>query len=29
MIDMGPGPGEKGGQIVFDGSTQDLKNTST
>jgi len=29
MIDMGPGPGEKGGQIVFDGSTQDLKNTAT
>ena len=29
MIDMGPGPGEKGGQIVFDGSTQDLKNAST
>ena len=25
----GPGPGEKGGQIVFDGSTQDLKNAST
>jgi len=22
MIDMGPGPGEKGGQIVFDGSTE-------
>ena len=29
MIDMGPGPGEKGGHIVFDGSTQDLKNTNT
>ena len=29
MIDMGPGPGEKGGHIVFDGSTQDLKNAST
>ncbi|PUE16077.1 excinuclease ABC subunit UvrA [Limnohabitans sp. MMS-10A-178] len=29
MIDMGPGPGEKGGHIVFDGSTQDLKNTHT
>ncbi len=24
MIDMGPGPGERGGQIVFDGSTADL-----
>ncbi len=29
MIDMGPGPGEKGGHIVFDGSTQDLKNANT
>ena len=29
MIDMGPGPGEKGGQIVFDGSTSDLKNADT
>jgi excinuclease ABC subunit A len=29
MIDMGPGPGEKGGQIVFDGSTEDLKNAAT
>ena len=29
MIDMGPGPGEKGGQIVFDGSTEDLKNADT
>jgi excinuclease ABC subunit A len=29
MIDMGPGPGEKGGQIVFDGSTSDLKNANT
>jgi excinuclease ABC subunit A len=29
MIDMGPGPGEKGGHIVFDGSTQDLKNSHT
>jgi excinuclease ABC subunit A len=29
MIDMGPGPGEKGGQIVFDGSTADLKNANT
>jgi excinuclease ABC subunit A len=24
MIDMGPGPGQRGGQIVFDGSTADL-----
>jgi len=29
MIDMGPGPGEKGGHIVFDGSTADLKNADT
>jgi excinuclease ABC subunit A len=29
MIDMGPGPGEQGGQIVFDGSTQDLKSADT
>ena len=29
MIDMGPGPGEKGGQIVFDGSTQDLRGADT
>ncbi|MDH4479350.1 MAG: excinuclease ABC subunit A, partial [Rhodoferax sp.] len=29
MIDMGPGPGEKGGQIVFDGSTNDLKGADT
>jgi len=29
MIDMGPGPGEKGGQIVFDGSTEDLKAADT
>jgi len=29
MIDMGPGPGERGGQIVFDGSTQDLRNADT
>ena len=25
MIDMGPGPGERGGQIVFDGTTADLR----
>jgi excinuclease ABC subunit A len=29
MIDMGPGPGERGGSIVFDGSTQDLRNADT
>ena len=29
MIDMGPGPGERGGCIVFDGSTEDLKSADT
>ena len=29
MIDMGPGPGERGGQIVFDGTTTDLRNADT
>ena len=29
MIDMGPGPGEKGGHIVFDGSTEELKHADT
>lgn len=29
IIDMGPGPGEKGGQIVFDGTTQELRNADT
>ena len=29
MIDMGPGPGERGGQIVFDGTTQQLKTADT
>jgi len=29
MIDMGPGPGERGGQIVFDGSPQDLRHADT
>ncbi|MCX8521434.1 MAG: excinuclease ABC subunit A, partial [Rhodoferax sp.] len=29
IIDMGPGPGEKGGQIVFDGSTQALRSADT
>jgi excinuclease ABC subunit A len=29
MIDMGPGPGARGGRIVFDGSTQDLRSADT
>ncbi len=29
MIDMGPGPGEKGGSIVFDGTPDDLKHADT
>jgi excinuclease ABC subunit A len=29
IIDMGPGPGERGGQIVFDGTTQDLRSADT
>jgi excinuclease ABC subunit A len=29
IIDMGPGPGERGGQIVFDGTTQDLRQADT
>ena len=29
MIDMGPGPGERGGQIVFDGTTDDLRRADT
>ena len=29
MIDMGPGPGERGGQIVFDGATDDLRHADT
>ena len=29
MIDMGPGPGERGGQIVFDGTPEDLKHADT
>ncbi|MBT0569927.1 excinuclease ABC subunit UvrA [Curvibacter sp. CHRR-16] len=29
MIDMGPGPGERGGQIVFDGTPQALKSADT
>ncbi|HZY18792.1 MAG TPA: excinuclease ABC subunit UvrA [Ramlibacter sp.] len=29
MIDMGPGPGEKGGEIVFDGTTDALRGADT
>src|SRR5665811_417716 len=29
IIDLGPGPGERGGQIVFDGSTEDLRHADT
>ena len=29
MIDMGPGPGERGGQIVFDGTTDELRRADT
>ena len=29
MIDMGPGPGEKGGQIVFDGTPNALRDADT
>jgi excinuclease ABC subunit A len=29
MIDMGPGPGEKGGEIVFDGTPEELKHADT
>ncbi len=29
IIDMGPGPGERGGRIVFDGATQDLRHADT
>ncbi len=29
MIDMGPGPGERGGSIVFDGTTHDLRSADT
>ncbi|MCX7247149.1 MAG: excinuclease ABC subunit UvrA, partial [Burkholderiales bacterium] len=29
MIDMGPGPGERGGEIVFDGSTAELQQADT
>jgi len=29
MIDMGPAPGERGGQIVFDGTTDQLRHADT
>ncbi|WPB56371.1 excinuclease ABC subunit UvrA [Xylophilus sp. GOD-11R] len=29
VIDMGPGPGERGGQIVFDGDIEDLRRADT
>jgi len=29
MIDMGPGPGEKGGRIVFDGTPDELRHADT
>ena len=29
VIDMGPGPGERGGQIVFDGTTDQLRHADT
>ncbi|HYD77819.1 excinuclease ABC subunit UvrA, partial [Ramlibacter sp.] len=29
MIDMGPGPGERGGRIVFDGPTDELRRADT
>jgi excinuclease ABC subunit A len=29
IIDMGPGPGERGGRIVFDGATEHLRNAET
>ena len=29
IVDMGPGPGERGGQVVFDGAPADLKNADT
>jgi excinuclease ABC subunit A len=29
MIDMGPGPGDRGGQIVFDGTTDHLRHADT
>jgi len=29
LIDMGPGPGERGGEIVFDGAPEDAKRANT
>lgn len=29
VIDMGPGPGERGGQIVYDGTPEDLRHANT
>ena len=29
LIDMGPGPGERGGRIVFDGTPEDARNADT
>ncbi len=29
LIDMGPGPGERGGQIVFDGTPQEIRRADT
>jgi excinuclease ABC subunit A len=29
ILDMGPGPGERGGQIAFDGTPEDLKSANT
>jgi excinuclease ABC subunit A len=29
LIDMGPGPGERGGSIVFDGTPQDIRQADT
>ncbi len=29
LIDMGPGPGERGGQIVFDGTPEDARSADT
>ena len=29
LIDMGPGPGERGGQIVYDGTPEDAKRAAT
>ncbi len=29
LIDMGPGPGERGGQIVFDGTPEAIRSADT